>query len=159
MICQVTCMSLKSQNHQERETNNRVNWTEAQLLQRTCTMTTSKPASRACPASTREIYLPTEIIAQIVYFIATSIKKRRRQRTLHACCLVSRQWYSVAVSFLYKEPRLGGDFAIKRFADTLCAPTGARTSKSNLGSFVRVWISRSWNTTAPSARRRNCWIE
>lgn len=89
------------------------------------------------PPSARQIYLPTEIIVQIVYFIATTTGGTRRQSTLHACCLISRQWYSVAVAFLYERPQLHVGLSFKRFTDTVCPPIRARKSKLNLGSLVR----------------------
>ena len=84
-----------------------------------------------------QIYLPTEIVVQIVHFIATTTEDQERQGTLHACCLISRHWYSVAVSFLYGRPVFRDGIALKRFADTVCSPNHAQKSRLNLGSFVR----------------------
>lgn len=91
---------------------------------------------RRPPCTERQVYLPTEIIVQIVSFVAAEPEPRRRQSTLHACCLISRQWYSAAISFLYERPRVGSGISFKRFTDTVCPPIRARKSKLNLGSFV-----------------------
>ncbi|PLB45713.1 F-box domain protein [Aspergillus steynii IBT 23096] len=80
------------------------------------------------------IYLPTEIILQIVGFIAAD--ESCRQEALHSCCLVSRQWYSAAIAPLYEKPHVGTGVAFGRFTDTISPPIGARKSKLNLGSLV-----------------------
>ena len=85
--------------------------------------------------STRPIYLPTEIVVQIVRFIAAETSCR--QSSLYTCCLISRQWYSVAVSFLYEKPQVGSGATFKLFADTIAPPIRARKSRVNLGSLVR----------------------
>jgi hypothetical protein len=83
---------------------------------------------------TRQIYLPTEIVVQIVRFVAAD--EAHRQEGLYACCLVSRQWYSAAVSFLYEKPRLHIGNSFQQFVST-CSGVGGRRNKLNLGSFVR----------------------
>ncbi|GFF45581.1 F-box protein YDR306C [Aspergillus udagawae] len=84
--------------------------------------------------STRQIYLPTEVVVQIVRFVAAD--DAHRQEALYACCLVSRQWYSAAVSFLYEKPRLHIGNSFQQFVST-CSGVGVRRNKLNLGSFVR----------------------
>lgn len=59
-----------------------------------------------------------------------------RQEALYACCLVSRQWYSAAVSLLYEKPRLHIGNSFQQFVST-CSGVGGRRNKLNLGSFVR----------------------
>lgn len=84
------------------------------------------------------VYLPTEILILIILFVAADdAVPRGRQRTLHACCLVSRQWYSAAIAFLYEKPLVDSGMAFKRFTETVCPPVAARKSKWNLGGFVR----------------------
>lgn len=83
------------------------------------------------------IHLPTEIIVQIVSFAASDEDDARRQRSMYACCLLSRQWYSAAIAFLYERPRLDRGLSFKKFTDTVCPPIAARKSKLNLGSLVR----------------------
>lgn len=80
------------------------------------------------------IYLPTEIVLHIVSFIAAD--ESCRQETLHACCLVSRQWYTAAIGPLYEKPYVGSGVAFGRFTDTISPPIGARKSKLHLGSLV-----------------------
>ena len=90
------------------------------------------------PTSSRQIHLPTEVILLIVSLAATNADNdTQRQRTMHACCLVSRQWYSAAIAFLYEKPRLDGGRAFYKFTDTISPPVAARKSKMNLGSMVR----------------------
>src|SRR5699024_162164 len=61
----------------------------------------------------------------------------QRQRTMHVCCLVSRQWYSAAIAFLYEKPQLDKGRAFYKFTDTISPPVASRKSKMNLGSMVR----------------------
>jgi len=90
------------------------------------------------PTSPCQIHLPTEVILLIVSLAATNADNdAQRQRTMHTCCLVSRQWYSAAVAFLYEKPRLDRGRAFYKFTDTISPPVAARKSKMNLGSMVR----------------------
>ncbi|PKY06556.1 F-box domain protein [Aspergillus campestris IBT 28561] len=82
------------------------------------------------------IYLPTEIVVLIVSLAAGSSGETQRQSTLYACCLVSQQWYSAAVSFLYRKPRLKTGRSFAKFTRTVAPPLGERKSKLNLGEFV-----------------------
>ncbi|THC91596.1 hypothetical protein EYZ11_008939 [Aspergillus tanneri] len=84
--------------------------------------------------ATRQIYLPTEIVVQIVSFVAAD--GSCRQQSLHACCLVSHQWYSAAITLLYEKPQVASGRAFKKFTDTISPPIGVRRSKLNLGSLV-----------------------
>ncbi|EED20190.1 F-box domain protein [Talaromyces stipitatus ATCC 10500] len=89
---------------------------------------------------TEPIYIPTEIILQIVSRLDRSLRGQERQRTLYNICLVSHQWYSVALSFLYSRPRLEKGNAYRKFTDVLCPPAGLpKTSKDykDLGGLVR----------------------
>ncbi|KAI9041172.1 F-box domain protein [Aspergillus affinis] len=103
--------------------------------------------------ASREIYLPTEIVLHIIDIIAAD--ESRRQETLHACCLVSRQWYSVAIAPLYEKPHVGTGFAFGRFTDTISPPIGVRKSKLNLGSLVhRLDLSGLVHHSSPSLTAR-----
>lgn len=82
----------------------------------------------------RQIYLPTEIVVEIITYAAAD--EGHRQATLYACCLVSRQWYSVAIPYLYEKPRVSAGTAFKNFTDTICPTIGARKNKIQLGSLV-----------------------
>ena len=87
-----------------------------------------------CP---RYVYVPTEILDMIFAFVAAERNLSRRQRTLHACCLVSHQWYSAAVRCLYEKPLIDSGFAFERFARTVSPPIGASSRRTwNLGQYV-----------------------
>ena len=68
-----------------------------------------------------EVQLPTEIIIQIVSYLPSG---SLGQRSIWACCLVSRQWYSAAISKLYERPRLSGP-NFDKFAVVICPPINA----------------------------------
>lgn len=72
------------------------------------------------------VRLPTELLQQTF----SSLKDGSdSQRNFWACCLVSRQWYSAAVPFLYERPCLyGGNF--EDFIYTVCSP-GSRSRRRN----------------------------
>lgn len=87
---------------------------------------------------TSSVHLPTEVVVLCFLFIAADDRlPLSRQRSLHACCLVSRQWYSAAIAFLYEKPQVGSGLAFGKFTETVCPPVAARKSKWNLGAFVR----------------------
>ncbi|PYH40972.1 F-box domain protein [Aspergillus saccharolyticus JOP 1030-1] len=89
--------------------------------------------------ASNEIYLPTEIVMQIMSYVSnTSDKPDRRQATLYACCLVSTQWYSAATPHLYERPILRFGSSFTQFAATISPPLHvARKNKLKLGSYVR----------------------
>ncbi|KAL4892983.1 F-box domain protein [Aspergillus ambiguus] len=106
------------------------------------------------PHPSPAIYLPTELVVLIVSFAAAD-EPSRRQRTLHSCCLVSRQWYSAAISYLYERPQLNSGTAFRRFTETISPPIGARRSKINLGSLVhRLDLSGLVHHSSPSLTAR-----
>lgn len=92
---------------------------------------------RLYPMHSSHIHLPTEIVVLIVSFAACDADDARRQRSMYACCLLSTQWYSAAIAFLYERPRLDRGLSFKKFTDTVCPPIAARKNKLNLGSLVR----------------------
>jgi hypothetical protein len=96
---------------------------------------------KSTPHAAQGIYLPTEIVIQIVSFVAAD--DACRQQNLRACSLVSRQWYSAAVPLLYERPRLYNGLTFELFARTVCPPISARPSKVKLGSLVRR-LDMSW---------------
>jgi F-box associated protein len=91
-----------------------------------------------------EIFLPTEIIFQIVTFIAA--EDPPSQVCLHACCLVSRQWYSASVGLLYAKPDFQQALTFEKFIATVCPPIAAASKRKTrsrnlglgLGSLVRT---------------------
>ncbi|KAL4808897.1 hypothetical protein BDV18DRAFT_133430 [Aspergillus unguis] len=99
------------------------------------------------------IYLPTEIVVQILNEIAAD--EAARQRTLHACCLVSRQWYTCAITLLWEKPRIDNGFSFSRFTNTISPPIGVRRSKWNLGAFVhKLDLSLLVHHSSPSLTAR-----
>ncbi|KAF9886082.1 hypothetical protein FE257_012017 [Aspergillus nanangensis] len=107
------------------------------------------------PTSHRHpIHLPTELVVLVVSFAAAD-ELVRRQQTLYACCLVSRQWYSAAISGLYEKPLLNSGAAFQSFTTTISPPIGARKSKVNLGSLVhRLDLSGLVHHSSPSLTAR-----
>lgn len=86
---------------------------------------------------TSPVFLPTEIVIQIIYAVSKNVAPDTRQETLYSCCLVSRQWYSAAVPFLYERPRLGRGKSFEKFTAIVCPPVRAAKSRTNLGTLVR----------------------
>lgn len=80
-----------------------------------------------------EIQLPVEIIAQIVSYLPPG---SLGQKSAWACCLVSRQWYSAAISRLYERPRLTGP-NFDKFAVVICPPINAHVHRTGLERHVR----------------------
>lgn len=62
----------------------------------------------------------------------------QKQATFFSFCLVSRQWYSVGISYLYKCPQLWLGNKFQLFTNTVSPPLGAKKSKVDLGSLVNV---------------------
>ncbi|KAL5343347.1 hypothetical protein BJX70DRAFT_165899 [Aspergillus crustosus] len=103
--------------------------------------------------SASPIHLPTEIVVQILDEVAAD--EFARQSTLHACCLVSRQWYTCAISLLWEKPRIDTGPSFKRFANTISPPIGARKSKWNLGELVhKLDLSLLVHHSSPSLTAR-----
>lgn len=69
---------------------------------------------------------------------SSGMGQMQKQTNLYSFCLVSRQWYSVGISYLYKFPQLwlGNKFLL--FTNTVSPPIGAKKSKVDLGSLVNV---------------------
>ncbi|KKK18604.1 hypothetical protein AOCH_007069 [Aspergillus ochraceoroseus] len=104
-------------------------------------------------SSARQIHLPTEIVFQVMIFVAAD--EFARQTTLHACCLVSRQWYSAAIALLYEKPHLNSGASFRSFTATISPPIGVRKSKWNLGAFLRkLDLSSLVHHSSPSLTAR-----
>lgn len=93
----------------------------------------------------RGIYLPTEIlllVAQFLWLWNTEGVSHgwvyRRQKAFYSFCLVSRQWYSAGIGFLYQYPFFHAGNSFAKFASTLCPPGSARKRKVDLGSLVKT---------------------
>ncbi|KAK3674297.1 hypothetical protein LTR78_005766 [Recurvomyces mirabilis] len=87
--------------------------------------------------NTEPIYLPDEIILQIVEYIANF--RPYSQRTLASCCLLSHQWYSAAVPLLYERPVLYGN-NFEPFLRAMCPSINLHIRKS-----VRAELVKSLN--------------
>jgi len=83
---------------------------------------------------TPAVYLPDELICQILENVTASAFS---QRTFASCCLLSRQWYSVAVPFLYSEPYLYGK-NFDPFVRTICPSINLHVRVSPLAELVTV---------------------
>ncbi|KAL1959858.1 hypothetical protein VTO42DRAFT_1003 [Malbranchea cinnamomea] len=57
------------------------------------------------------------------------------QPTLASCCLVCRQWYSVAIEYLYRTPRITPR-NFKAFARAICPEYRERSRRNDLGRLV-----------------------
>lgn len=91
----------------------------------------------------RSVFLPTEVVFLIAEFLNQTDEDESpqslvaRQRAFYSFCLVSRQWYSVGISFLYQRPVFPGGNGFTKFAHTMCPPRGVKT-KADFGSMVKT---------------------
>lgn len=96
----------------------------------------SRPDIAASSTPTLEptaVHLPPEIIIQILSYIP---RRPATQSTFYSCCLLSRQWYAVAVHRLYHTPYITGK-NFKHFVATICPSVNAHVRKSDLAELVR----------------------
>lgn len=102
----------------------------------TCQM--SRLADSEAMTSRQYVHLPTEVLILIAKFIFDDwpTEYPRSQVTLQRFCLVSRQWYSVGIEFLYYRPQLGGGNSFSLFTNTVCPPIRSRKRNVDLGSLV-----------------------
>lgn len=97
-------------------------------------MTSRQPTLAPTCAPGKEIELPLEILIQIISYIP---RRQENQKTLWACCLVSRAWYSAAVTFLYERPHIGGG-NFQEFVATICPSKNAHIRKTQLSELVKI---------------------
>ncbi|CAG8176259.1 unnamed protein product [Penicillium salamii] len=100
-----------------------------------------KYMSRSEAGLSRCVHLPTEVLIQIASAILDEWPEDDTpvyQSTLHDFCLVSRQWYSAGIGFLYHRPQLARGNSFTQFANTVCPPLRAKDRKVDLGSLVQV---------------------
>ncbi|KAK5111896.1 hypothetical protein LTR62_004628 [Meristemomyces frigidus] len=87
------------------------------------------------PWSKSPIYLPDEIILQILSYIS-HFPPTISQRTLASCCLLSHQWYTASVPLLYAYPHLyGGNF--DPFVRAMCPSINLHIRKSVRAEMVK----------------------
>lgn len=80
------------------------------------------------------IYLPDEVVLQIIEYIA---RDHDAQRTLASICLLSRQWHSAGVSYLYRYPDLYGP-NFDKFYNAICPSKNLHIRYSRLSKLVKV---------------------
>lgn len=83
--------------------------------------------------TTEPLYLPDEILVQILDYVS---RFQESQYTLASCCLLSRQWYSTAVAYLYRSPYLYGK-NFDPFAQVIVPSLNLHIRKSHLAELVR----------------------
>lgn len=77
--------------------------------------------------------LPAEVLLQIVAYVE---EFSDRQRNIWAMTMVSRAWYSSAISSLYHSPAISGrNFTL--FVRTLCPSINAHVRKTSFSSMVK----------------------
>lgn len=87
------------------------------------------------PPQKEAIHLPAELILEILSYLP--LTRPSTQHTLFNVCLVSNEWYQVAIARLYYQPYITGrnfDF----FVRTLCPSVNAHVRKSDLAGLVHV---------------------
>jgi hypothetical protein len=80
------------------------------------------------------IYLPDEVIIQIIEFLTHD---HDAQRSLASVCLLSRQWYNVAVSYLYRYPDLYGK-NFDKFFIAICPSKNLHIRYSRFSKLVKI---------------------
>ena len=80
------------------------------------------------------LHLPDEIIVPILEYVW---HHSTAEQTLASCCLLSRQWYNVAVPLLYGHPLLyGNNFDL--FVRAICPSKNAHVIPTPLSSLVKI---------------------
>ena len=79
------------------------------------------------------IHLPPEVLLQILSYIPYLPAS---QVILYNLCLVSRSWYSAAISHLYHTPLFTGKNYLP-LVGTICPSINAHIRRSELAKFVR----------------------
>lgn len=90
--------------------------------------------------------LPTEVMLMIAELTWSTIEHDEegdallpRQRRMYNFCLVSRQWYSAGISYLYACPELRTWNSLVKFTNTLSPPVSDHAgAERNLGSMVYI---------------------
>lgn len=80
------------------------------------------------------IYLPDEVVLQIIEYVAHG---QDAQRSLASVCLLSRQWYSAGLSYLYRYPDLYGN-NFDKFFNAICPSKNLHIRYSRFSKLVRV---------------------
>ena len=80
------------------------------------------------------VYLPDEIVLEILDYVR---RNDRAQQTLHACTILSRQWYIATIPFLYAYPDLYGK-NYDPFVRAICPSINLHVRRIALSELVRV---------------------
>nr|OQO32668.1 hypothetical protein B0A51_00046 [Rachicladosporium sp. CCFEE 5018] len=83
---------------------------------------------------TRPVHLPDEIIIRILEYLAALPDA---QTSLASVCLLSRQYYSAAIVFLYRQPILYGK-NFDPFTRAICPSINLHVRRSPLSKLVRI---------------------
>ena len=83
------------------------------------------------------VYLPDEIILQILDYIGHNEDVKESQYTLASCCLLSHQWYDAAIPLLYARPYIYGK-NFDPFVKAICPSINLHVRKSPLSELVKV---------------------
>jgi hypothetical protein len=102
----------------------------------------SLSARDTVPSESRRdgIHLPAEILSAIISLVQF---QEDPQGTLHSCCLISRSWYSVAVTQLYKSPIFTGT-KYHLFIRTICPSKIVYEMKSPLSEYIQTLDLSAW---------------
>jgi hypothetical protein len=84
--------------------------------------------------STGPSYLPDEIVLEILSYV---VHTPEAQKSLYTCCLVSWQWYTAALPFLYAFPKIYGK-NYDPFVRTICPSINLRVKQSPLAGLVKI---------------------
>jgi len=84
--------------------------------------------------NTKPVYLPDEIILQIVDYLR---RLDNAQHSLYACTMLSRQWFDIAVPFLYEHPDLEGN-VFGPFVKAICPSINLHVKDTPLARLVKV---------------------
>lgn len=80
------------------------------------------------------IYLPDEILVQILDYVSHS---NQSQVTLASCCRLSRQWWTVAVPYLYRHPIFYGN-KFHPFVQAVRPSINLHVLPSRVAEYVKV---------------------
>ena len=77
-----------------------------------------------------DVQVPQELLQQIFLYLSGN------QKTLHACSLASRSWYSASVAYLYENPVITGK-NYNSFVQASCPSVNAHVRRNGLAELVR----------------------
>jgi hypothetical protein len=112
---------------------------------------TSDDADQGTTWTGEPIYLPDEVIIQIIEYLAYD---HGAQQSLASVCLLSRQWYSAGLPYLYRYPDLYGP-NFDKFYLAICPSKNLHIRYSRFSKLVKVLdMSRLVHQSSKSATAR-----